>query len=72
MYLHITTLGNFDIKIDEKSILEDFGRSYRILRLLHYFLTFKNKRLLPECIIDNLYGDSESFDPKNMLRAQIF
>lgn len=45
---------------------------YRIYRLFEYFLTFRNKKLLPETIIDNLLSDSESDDPKNMLRTQIF
>ncbi len=70
--LYITTLGVFDLKVKDESIAQDFGRSYRIIKLLHYFLTFKNKKLLPESIIDNLYQDSQSFDPKNMLRAQIY
>jgi DNA-binding SARP family transcriptional activator len=45
---------------------------YRIYKLFEYFLTFRNKKLLPETIIDNLLSDSESEDPKNMLRTQIF
>lgn len=58
--------------MDGESIVQDFGRSYKIFKLLHYFITFNNKKLLPESIIDNLYQDSDSFDPKNMLRAQIY
>ena len=72
MELYITTLGDFDIKSGDKSLLEESNRSYRIYKLLQYFLTFRNKKLLPETIIENLWKDSESFDPKNMLRAQIF
>lgn len=45
---------------------------YKIYRLFEYFLTFRNKKLLPETIIDNLLSDSESDDPKNILRTQIF
>ena len=72
MDLKITTLGNFNIKIKDESLVEEFGRSYKIFKLLHYFLTFRNKRLLPESIMNSLFEDSESFDPKNMLRAQIY
>lgn len=72
MRLYITTLGEFDIKADGKSILKDSNRMYKIYRLFEYFLTFRNKKLLPETIIDNLLSDSESDDPKNMLRTQIF
>ncbi len=72
MKLYISTLGEFDIKVDGQSILRDSTRMYKIYRLFEYFLTFRNKKLLPETIIDNLLSDSESDDPKNMLRTQIF
>ncbi|MBP7279526.1 MAG: bacterial transcriptional activator domain-containing protein [Sedimentibacter sp.] len=72
MKFYITTLGEFDIKVDGQSILRDSNRMYRIYKLFEYFLTFRNKKLLPETIIDNLLSDSESEDPKNMLRTQIF
>jgi len=72
MKFYITTLGEFDIKVDGQSILRDSNRMYRIYRLFEYFLTFRNKKLLPETIIDSLLSDSESEDPKNMLRTQIF
>ena len=72
MKLYISTLGEFDIKVDGQSILRDSTRMYKIYRLFEYFLTFRNKKLLPESIIDNLLSDSESDDPKNMLRTQIF
>jgi DNA-binding SARP family transcriptional activator len=72
MKLYISTLGEFDIKLDDQSILKDSSRMYKIYRLFEYFLTFRNKKLLPETIIDNLLSDSESDDPKNMLRTQIF
>ena len=72
MKFYISTLGEFDIKVDGQSILRDSNRMYRIYKLFEYFLTFRNKKLLPETIIDNLLSDSESEDHKNMLRTQIF
>ncbi len=72
MKLYINTLGEFDIKIDNQSVMQESGRTYKLYRLFEYFLTFRNKKLLPETIIDNLLSDSESDDPKNMLRTQIF
>lgn len=72
MRLYISTLGEFDLKADGQPILRDSSRMYKIYRLFEYFLTFRNKKLLPETIIDNLLSDSESDDPKNMLRTQIF
>ena len=72
MKLYITTLGEFDIKAYGQSVLQQSSRTYRLYRLFEYFLTFRNRKLLPETIIDNLLSDSDSDDPKNMLRTQIF
>jgi len=72
MKLSISTLGEFDIKSDGQSILKQSSRTYRLNKLFEYFITFRNKKLLPEMIIDNLLSESESDDPKNMLRTQIF
>jgi len=72
MYLHIKTLGDFDICYGKESLLEETKRSYKLYKLLQYFISFRNKKLLPEVIIDNLWQNQESNDPKNMLRTQIF
>lgn len=72
MVLFINTLGGFDVSIGEKTLVEESNRSYKLIKLLQYFITFKNKNLLPETIIDNLYQDNDSPDPKNMIRGQIF
>ncbi|MGB4311653.1 MAG: BTAD domain-containing putative transcriptional regulator [Natronincolaceae bacterium] len=72
MKLHITTLGVFDMEMGDESLSKEITGAYKTLKLFHYFLTFKNKKILSETIIDNLWQDSESFDPKNMLRAQIY
>lgn len=72
MKLYITTLGEFDMSINGQSVMQDASRSYKLFKLLQYFLTFKNKKLLPETIIDNLWQEQESSDPKNMIRGQIF
>lgn len=72
MNLHIKTLGDFDIYFGDESLLKESKRSYKLYKLLQYFLTFRNRKLLPEVIIDNLWQDQDSIDPKNMLRTQIF
>lgn len=70
--LYISLLGDFDIKMNNKSIIPELKRSSKLIRLLEYFLTFKNKELIPETIVENLWMDSESQDPMNMIRGQIF
>lgn len=72
MELYIHTLGNFDILFKGESILKESSRSYKLYRLLQYFITHKGRKLLPEIIIDDLYQENESGDPKNVLRTQIF
>ncbi len=72
MKLYINTLGEFDIKSNGNTILTQSNRTYKLIKLFEYFLTFRNKKLLPENIIDNLLSESESDDPKNILRTQIF
>ena len=72
MELYITTLGIFDVELDGSSLLKESSRSYKLNKLFQYFLTFRNNKILPDTIIENLWPESESFDPQNMLRAQIF
>ena len=72
MKLYITLLGDFDIKMNNKSIIPQSKKSSKLIKLLEYFLTFKNKELIPETIIENLWMDSGSQDPMNMIRGQIF
>ena len=72
MKLFIYTLGVFDIKLEDTSLIKDSSRSYTLYKLLQYFITFKNKKILADTIIENVWPDHESYDPNNMLRAQIF
>lgn len=72
MKICINTLGEFDIMSNGQSILQQSSRTYKLFKLFVYFLTFRNKKLSPENIIDSLLSDNESGDPKNMLRTQIF
>lgn len=70
--ISIVTLGNFDIQWRGESLLASCKRSYKILDLLRYFITFHDKRLPPETIIDDMWPDSSSADPRNLLRAQVY
>lgn len=72
MNVHIKTLGDFDMLIEGESIMQDSSRSYKLFKLFEYFLTFRNKKIQPEIIIENLWQDQDSMDPKNMIRGQIF
>ncbi len=70
--IFIRTFGEFDILYHDESMLGSMGRSYRILELLKYFIAFRDKRLLPESIVNHLFEEKDHNDPKNVLRTQIF
>ncbi len=70
--VEITTLGGLDIKFRGRSLLTPYGGLRKILELLEYLITFRDRRLLPETIIDDLWPGSDFTDPKSVLRTRIF
>ena len=72
MGLHVLTFGGFDIRRSNNSLIKKSKRSKRSQELLEYFITNREKKLSSENIINNLWSDSESADPQNVLRTQIF
>ncbi|NMA48723.1 MAG: hypothetical protein GX947_02960, partial [Tissierellia bacterium] len=67
----IYTLGDFDIRIDDKSILQSIGNQQRLMKLFKYFLTFNGKKVLPENIIEDICEEENFKEPLKMLRTQI-
>lgn len=67
----IDTLGDFDIRIQNESILHSIGNQTRLIKLFKYFLTFEGRKILPDKIIDEIWQGDESKDPLNVLRTQI-
>jgi len=70
--IEILTFGDFDIKINNKSVLRKSSRASKNLELLKYFITHRNKKLVPETIVEALWNGDEIVGPKNVLRTQIF
>lgn len=70
--IQVVTFGDFDIKINDKSVLRKSSRASKNLELLKYFITYRNKKLVPETIVEALWKGNEIFDPKNVLRTQVF
>ncbi len=68
--VEIYTLGNFDIRLEDVSILKAVGNKQRLVKLFKYLLTFHGKKLLPERIIEDLWQD-EYLQPLKVLRTQI-
>lgn len=67
----IYTIGDFDILYKDKSLLESYGYPNKTLKLFKYFLTYRDKKILPENIIEDLWIDGNFTEPKNVLRTQI-
>ncbi|MCF6465838.1 AfsR/SARP family transcriptional regulator [Clostridium sp. Cult2] len=69
--IKVITLGDFDIVKDNKSLLSTTQYPYRLIKLFKYLLTFKDKKLTSERIIEDLWYDEDFIDPKKVLRTQI-
>jgi two-component SAPR family response regulator len=70
--MEISTLGDFNININNHTLFKETGRAYKEVKLFQYLLAFRGKKLLPETIIENLEPENEYNDPRNVLRTQIF
>ena len=69
--IRINTLGDFDIKVRDESILDTIGANTKLIKLFKYFLTFQGKKLLPYKIIEDIWAEENYEDPINVLRTQI-
>lgn len=69
--VEVYTFGEFDVRVDGKSVLTSIGSQHRVLKLFKYLLTFQGKKLLPENIIDDLWQDLDYKNPIKALRTQI-
>lgn len=69
--IEILTFGDFDIRLNDKSVFNQSGRKHKNLELLKFFITNRNKKLVPENIIDFFWSDKDYEDPKNALSTQI-
>ena len=71
MIIEILTFGDFDIRINNNSVLKKSRRASKNYELLKYFITHRNKKLVPEIILEDLWNEDEVVGPKNVLRTQI-
>lgn len=69
--IKIITLGDFDILINNFSIMDEISAQKRIIKLFKYFLVHENEKILPEDIIEDLWTEEDFKNPLNMLRTQI-
>lgn len=70
--LEIFTLGKFEVRLRDKIISEDSGRSTRVWDLFKYIITNHNKGVIPELALEELWPDQDYSDPRGAVRALIF
>ena len=70
--LKIYTLGRFQVSYGGKKLFEGTGRYQKIGDLLMYLITFRNKPVPPEVILETLWPDSEYANPKNVLKNLVY
>lgn len=68
--LEIYMLGNFSVKYEFKYI-DDNKRSMKLWTLLEYLLTFRNKKISQEELIELLWSDGNIDNPINALKTMI-
>jgi NADPH-dependent 7-cyano-7-deazaguanine reductase QueF len=55
MVIEVFTLGDFDITVNKNSVLNKSMRANKNLELLKYFITFRNRKLVPESIVEDIW-----------------
>ncbi len=69
--LEIYTLGPFKVKYGDKLLSDDASRSNKLWELFKYFLTYRDKRIPSEIILEHLWPDKDYTDPRRSLRTMI-
>ncbi|WP_197079072.1 AfsR/SARP family transcriptional regulator [Candidatus Syntrophocurvum alkaliphilum] len=70
--LVIKTLGKFEISRGTQVYSQSHTRSYKMWELLKYILTYRDRILLPEAIMETLWPEEEYTDPKHALRTLVY
>lgn len=71
-YLEIITLGKFQVKRGDEILSHDSNRSSRVWELFKYFLANRQRGIVPELALEDLWPDQEYTDPRGAMRALIF
>ena len=69
--ISISTLGIFDIYLNDKSILHYFGNSKKTLLLFKYFVGNVDEKVYTNKIMESVFSQYKYQDPSNTLRGHI-
>lgn len=67
--LKVNMLGGFSVSYGEKTIDDQLNRSRKIWTLLEYLITFRDREIPQEEIIELLWPEDEADDPANRLKT---
>lgn len=67
----VKTLGRFDLKKNEASLIASSGSSKKLWELYKFMLTYRDKTFTPESLMDQLWVSEEYNDPRGTLRIQM-
>lgn len=67
--IHVHMLGEFRITTAEKTISDQNNHSKKLWNLLEYLITYRNKEIAQNDLIDLLWGEDESSNPTGALKT---
>lgn len=70
--VYVKMLGDFSITIGEKQITDADSQSKKPWVLLKYLITFRNRNVMPDELIQLIWGDEESSNPSGALKTLMF
>lgn len=68
----VNTLGEFSITIDGKTVDDRNHQSKKAWILLEYLLTFRNREISPEELIELIWKDEDLSNPSGALKTLMF
>ncbi len=70
--IYVSMLGGFSISCDGRSVGESTGRTRRLWNLLGYLVTYRNKSISQDNLIEALWSDESSENPSNALKNLVY
>ena len=70
--VYVNTLGEFSLTIDGKNVNDRNHQSKKAWILLEYLLTFRNREVSPEELIELIWKDEDLANPNGALKTLMF
>ena len=70
--IYVNMLGEFSITIKDKKINESSNQSKKPWCLLEYLITFRNREIPPNELIELIWSNDESTNPGGALKTLLF